>query len=83
MRAGLAALRARASARAGEPRMQGASASAARPGRRWCEHDPMAIWGTVEACIEGALASAREKLGQGVEVGWLGKGSWAVGRGRL
>ncbi|GBF97483.1 glycerol kinase-like [Raphidocelis subcapitata] len=42
------------------------------PKAGWCEHDPMLIWGTVEACIEGALASAREKLGQDVQVKALG-----------
>lgn len=42
------------------------------PKAGWCEHDPMAIWSTVERCIDGALAAAAEKLGHAVTVRALG-----------
>ncbi len=32
--------------------------------RRWCEHDPLEIWESVRACIDGALEAAREAVGE-------------------
>jgi len=27
---------------------------------RWCEHDPLLIWGSVQRCIEAALEAAQQ-----------------------
>ena len=31
---------------------------------RWCEHDPLQLWDSVCLCVEGALAAAREAVGE-------------------
>lgn len=35
---------------------------------RWCEHDPLIIWGSVQRCIESAVEKATAAAGSPIKV---------------
>lgn len=55
-----------------------AAACCCRHTTRWCEHDPLVIWGSVQRCIAAAVEKAEAAAGQPVKASvckrvWVGQ----------